>query len=170
MTDDFAVLQNAVSFAARAHRSQSRKDGRTPYAAHPFRVCLALRHLFGVADPRILAAAVLHDTIEDTTTDHDDLTKEFGRDIADWVWALSKDKRKPEPRREKEYRLQIERAPWPVKLIKLADLYDNLSDAAPPQREKTIAKARAMLPAVLKNLPPRYRPLVKIVQSRIPLP
>src|SRR5713226_1440591 len=89
-------LLEAISFAARAHQGQLRKDNRTPYASHAFRVCLIVREIFGVTDPEVLTAAVLHDTVEDTTTDHDDLAKQFGRQVADWVAALSKDKRLPE--------------------------------------------------------------------------
>src|SRR3954462_381480 len=86
--DGFRLLLEAASFAARAHRHQLRKDGQTPYAAHPFRVCLVVPHVFGLDDPDFLAAALLHDTIEDTTTDFDDLEKAFGPRIAGWVAAL----------------------------------------------------------------------------------
>ena len=55
----FALVAEAVSFAARAHRHQVRKDGQTPYAAHPFRACLVVRQVFGIDDPVALAAAVL---------------------------------------------------------------------------------------------------------------
>src|SRR5262245_47291713 len=86
-------LLDAVAFAARAHKPQLRKDGQTPYVSHVFRVCLIVRHVFGVSDPRVLTAAVLHDTIEDTTTDYDDVAARFGEEVASWVAALSKDKR-----------------------------------------------------------------------------
>src|SRR2546423_7576788 len=96
-------MLEAASFAARAHRHQLRKDGQTPYAAHPFRVCLVVRHVFGIDDPEILTAALLHDTIEDTTTDFDDLEEKFGARIAGWVGALSKDMRLPDAEREAAY-------------------------------------------------------------------
>ena len=84
------LVLRAISFAARAHRYQLRKDGVTPYAAHPMRVMFIARDLFGVTDHQILAAAVLHDTIEDTTTDFDDLACQFGMDVAKWVAAFLK--------------------------------------------------------------------------------
>src|SRR5947207_14097454 len=89
----YGALLSAASFAARAHRHQLRKDNQTPYAAHPFRVCLIVRHVFGFDDPKALAAALLHDTIEDTTTDRDDLIEQFGAEVAEWVAALTKDNR-----------------------------------------------------------------------------
>ena len=97
-------LLEAASFAARAHRTQLRKDGQTPYASHPFRVALIVRHVFGIDDPTVLTVALLHDTIEDTTTDFDDLDARFGGQVADWVARLSKDKRLQDEPREEAYR------------------------------------------------------------------
>ena len=89
------LLLAAISFAARAHQGHFRKDGETPYIAHPLRVMAVASLLFGVTDMETLMAAVLHDTIEDTKTDHDDLSQQFGSRVADYVAALSKDKRLP---------------------------------------------------------------------------
>jgi guanosine-3',5'-bis(diphosphate) 3'-pyrophosphohydrolase len=123
------TLLRAVSFAARAHHSQVRKDGRTPYIAHAMRVCLILRQLFDVSDELTLVAAILHDTIEDTTTDYDDLAEEFSPEVADYVGMLSKDKRLPDDRREEVYANILKSASAPVQLIKLADILDNYWDS-----------------------------------------
>jgi guanosine-3',5'-bis(diphosphate) 3'-pyrophosphohydrolase len=152
-----ALLQEAVAFAARAHRGQLRKDGATPYVSHAFRVCLAVRELFGVADPRVLAAAVLHDTVEDTTTDYDDLAERFGPEVAGWVAALSKDKRLPFAEREAAYGRALADGPWPVQVCKLADMYDNLCDLAnlpTAERGRGIANARRYLTALKEGLKP----------------
>src|SRR3954453_9108881 len=117
-------LLEAVSFAARAHQGQFRKDGRTPYASHPFRACLVLRHVFAIDDPAALTAAVLHDTIEDTTTDYDDLHERFGAEVAGWVALLTKDMRREHDAREAAYVEALRSAPWQVKACKLADLFD----------------------------------------------
>lgn len=146
-----AVLFEAISFAARAHRHQIRKDGKTPYVSHVFRVAMTLSQVFGVSDPEMLTAAVLHDTIEDTTTDFDDLAEHFGEKIARWVALLSKNKCLPEKEREAVYCRQLASAPAQVKLIKLADLYDNLRDSATAglaQQKKSRAKAKMYLKAV----------------------
>ena len=143
MSDLFRILTSAVSFAARAHRHQLRKDGQTPYIAHPFRVCLVVRHVFGIEDPVALTAAVLHDTIEDTTTDYDDLAEKFGTAVADCVAALSKDMRRPEGEREPAYLRQLLAGDWQVAICKLADSYDNLSDFAaltPAGQQKQLSK------------------------------
>ena len=123
------LILNAAAFCARAHEGQYRRDKVTPYASHPFRVCLVLRHVFRVKDEEVLAAALLHDTLEDTDTDFEDLAELFGIRVAQWAALLSKDRRLPEPLREKVYISQLQSAPDEVKLAKLADIYDNLTDA-----------------------------------------
>jgi guanosine-3',5'-bis(diphosphate) 3'-pyrophosphohydrolase len=97
----------AASFAARYHQNQMRKDGKTPYIAHPFRVAMTVRDVFGVDDPVALAAALLHDVIEDTTADYDDLDREFGSEVARVVASLTKDMRLPEKEREAAYDRQL---------------------------------------------------------------
>jgi guanosine-3',5'-bis(diphosphate) 3'-pyrophosphohydrolase len=159
----YRPLLEAVSFAARAHRHQLRKDGQTPYAAHPFRVCLVLRHVFGIDDPEVLTAALLHDTVEDTNTDFDDLHRIFGPRVAGWVALLTKDKRLPDDRREHEYRAGLAAADWQVKACKLADMFDNLMDSRHRElRPRTAARSRFYLEALND---PRVQKPYEIVQS-----
>jgi guanosine-3',5'-bis(diphosphate) 3'-pyrophosphohydrolase len=157
----YPQLLKAVAFAARAHRPQLRKDGETPYVSHVFRVCLTLRHVFGVREVPVLTAAVLHDTIEDTTTDHDDVSEQFGDEVAGWVAALSKDKRLPEPERERQYRDTLARSGWQVKMCKLADIYDNLRDSRTLKEKgpaKALRRSREHLEALdAPDLPPVAR-------------
>ena len=156
LSAQYRSLLSAASFAACAHRHQLRKDGETPYAAHPFRVCLIVRHVFGIDDPKILAAALLHDTIEDTTTDRDDLIEQFGPDVAGWVSDLSKDKRLPDEERETAYMRTLAGAPVAVKICKLAVMFDNLMDSATlsnAQRQRAISRSRSYLACLEQNLP-----------------
>jgi guanosine-3',5'-bis(diphosphate) 3'-pyrophosphohydrolase len=160
-------LLEAVSFAARAHRHQLRKDGQTPYVAHVVRVCLIVRHVFGVADPTALTAAVLHDAIEDTDTDFDDLEERFGRGAAAWAAALCKDKRLPEDAREEDYVARLVAAPWQVKVCKLADVFDNLMDSRslkPEQAAKSRKRWRQYIDALGAHLPDEARPAYEIVE------
>ena len=148
-------LLEAIAFAARAHRGQLRKDGQTPYVSHVFRVCFILRDVFGIDDPRALTAAVLHDTIEDTTTDFDDLGERFGEDVAGWVATLSKDKRRVWDEREAVYEKQLAQSPWQVQVCKLADVFDNLMDLdhMPPERRgRGLKNAFRYLDALRSNL------------------
>jgi guanosine-3',5'-bis(diphosphate) 3'-pyrophosphohydrolase len=153
-------LLEAIAFAARAHQGKLRKDGATPYVSHVFRVCLVLRHVFGIDDRQALTAAALHDTLEDTDTDFDDLKKEFGEEVACWVAALSKDKRLPEEEREPAYAEALARAPWQVKACKLADVYDNVMDSVqsePQQRAHVLKRAHYYVDALEAELSERAR-------------
>jgi guanosine-3',5'-bis(diphosphate) 3'-pyrophosphohydrolase len=162
------ALLNAIAFAARAHEGQRRKDGRTPYVSHVFRVTLIARHLFGVDDPQVLLAAVLHDTIEDTTTDFDDLSERFGKQVAEWVAALSKDKRRKDEEREEEYCRTLSASPWQVRVCKLADIYDNLSDSGNQPAEKrarSIQRSHRYLDALKVTMPPEIERPLAIVEE-----
>jgi guanosine-3',5'-bis(diphosphate) 3'-pyrophosphohydrolase len=167
--DDLPALLEAVAFAARAHVHQLRKDGRTPYISHVVRVCLIARHVFGIDDTPTLIAALLHDTIEDTTTDYDDIAERFGTDVADWVGLLTKDSRLVEAQREDAYCARLATAPWQVKICKLADVYDNLTDsatsAAPETRRRVMAKARKYLDAIANDLPSQVQRSYQIVNA-----
>ena len=170
MPDPNAALFAAVSFAARAHQGQVRKDGRTPYAAHVMRVCLVVRHVFGIDDVDVLTAALLHDTIEDTTVDYDDLAEAFGATVAGYAATLSKDTRLPHDEREAAYRAALAAAPWQVQAVKLADLFDNLGDAGnlhPDKRADTVKKCRATLAAFGARVPAELAGARSAVEARL---
>jgi len=136
----------AASFAACKHRHQLRKDGKTPYIAHPFRVAMIVRDTFGCEDEDVLAAALLHDTIEDTITDYDELHQHFGEKVALLVSALTKNMSLPEAKREDAYDRQLADGPWEARLIKLADVFDNITDVP---NEKMMVKAHDKLQRAL---------------------
>ena len=143
---DTALWQLASAFAARAHRHQTRRDGRTPYYSHCVRVAMTVALKFGCTDDKVLAAALLHDVIEDTLADYDDVLQHFGPEVADMVAALSKDMRLVESEREPAYDAQLAQGPWEARLVKLADVYDNLCDAeTETARTKLIGKAQRAL-------------------------
>ena len=128
-------LITALAFAADKHKNQRRKDAdASPYINHPIALANLLLNEAGVEDQRVLIAAVLHDTIEDTDTTEQELVKHFGKDVADIVLEVTDDKALPKAERK---RLQIEHAAHisrRAKLVKLADKICNLRDitASPP--------------------------------------
>ena len=140
------IWQPAASFAQRAHRHQQRKDDRTPYAAHPVRVAFTCAMIFGVRDDDVIAAAMLHDTIEDCAVDYDEVLEAFNETVAAYVQVMTKDMRLPHRDREAAYDAQLAAGPWQGRLIKLADVYDNLCDAHEPTMVKSaIRKAERAL-------------------------
>ena len=143
--DRKGLLAAAEEFATWKHRHQFRRDGVTPYVEHPKGVLIILREEFGVTDLDTLAAALLHDTIEDTATDFDEVSERFGRRVADLVAVLTKDKRLPEAKRERVYFAQLARAPQAACLCKIADSLYNVRDSDPAHRPKAVGKARKLL-------------------------
>ncbi|HYE99500.1 MAG TPA: HD domain-containing protein [Planctomycetota bacterium] len=141
-----ADVAEALRYATEQHEGQLRKDGRTPYIEHPKAVMAIVRDEFGVDDPDVLAAALLHDTIEDTNADYDDIRDRFGKRVADWVAVLTKDNRLPDARREREYFRGLAKAPLQARLCKIADSTHNLRDSAKASmRTKAKQKARKLL-------------------------
>lgn len=141
-----SLWQQAVSYAARTHDHQYRKDKKTPYIAHPFRVAMVVRDVFACDDQVAICAALLHDTIEDTRTDYDDLEKRFGREIADCVAVLTKNMLLREPKREADYDDRLAQGPWQGRLVKLADVYDNgLDIPRESMRKKCIDRCKRAL-------------------------
>jgi guanosine-3',5'-bis(diphosphate) 3'-pyrophosphohydrolase len=139
------LLAAAEEFARWKHQHQFRRDGVTPYVEHPRAVMTILRNEFGVTDIDTLAAGLLHDTIEDTATDYDEVAERFGKRVADFVAALTKDKRLPEAKRERAYFAQLAGAPLAVRLCKIADSLHNVRDSDASHRPKAARKARKLL-------------------------
>ena len=135
MNATLPILFHALEFAAHKHRDQRRKDvDATPYINHPIQLAGLLAREGGVTDPIILAAAILHDTVEDTETTAAELEREFGPAVAAIVMEVTDNKSLPKVERK---RLQVEHAAHishGAKLVKLADKICNVRDmvAAPP--------------------------------------
>lgn len=139
-------ILKAASFAARKHRGQTRADGATPYFSHVTRVAFILRDLFGIDDTNAIAAAFLHDALEDTNTDYDEIETMFGKTVADYVVALTKNALLPKSTRDTEYFARLAVAPEVVQIIKLADAYDNVTDrGTSPKLPKTLETAKRLV-------------------------
>ena len=84
---DFGMIERAHAVSARAHEGQTRQSGE-PYITHPLAVAQILAEL-GIG-PVTIAAALLHDTVEDTPYSLDQLREEFGAEIAMLVDGVTK--------------------------------------------------------------------------------
>ena len=130
------LILKAAHFSAQKHSTQRRKDeNASPYINHPISVALAIAQIGGVDDPEILAAALLHDTLEDTETTPEELEDEFGKKVCEYVLDVTDDKTLPKDERK---RRQIEHAKKISKgaaLIKLGDKISNVTDVInnPPE-------------------------------------
>lgn len=121
----------AIAFAADKHRNQRRKDvAASPYINHPIALANVLANEAGIDDERVLIAAILHDTVEDTETTAQELVRHFGQEIADIVLEVTDEKSLLKAERKQR---QIDHAPTisrRAKLVKLADKICNLRDIA----------------------------------------
>ena len=135
MSQDLVTILKAAKFAAEKHRKQLRKGAEsTPYINHPLEVARMLAEDGKVEDASIIAAALLHDTIEDTETTEEELLHHFGQEITSMVLEVTDDKSLEKNERK---RLQIEHASHKspgAALIKLADKISNVRDVgvSPP--------------------------------------
>lgn len=136
MDESTGLILKALRFASEKHNDQRRKDARaSPYINHPIQVVEILWMIGDVRDVTLLVASILHDTIEDTNTQHDEIKAEFGEDVLALVLEVTDDKSLPKQVRKQ---LQVEHAPhktYKAKLLKLADKISNVQDiiTSPPR-------------------------------------
>jgi guanosine-3',5'-bis(diphosphate) 3'-pyrophosphohydrolase len=135
MDNSIGLILKAMRFAAEKHINQRRKDSKqSPYINHPIQVAETLWIVAEVRDLNLLVASILHDTIEDTATNPEEIKVEFGEAVLALVLEVTDDKSLPKQVRKQ---LQMETAPHKTqsaRLLKLADKICNVHDilAIPP--------------------------------------
>jgi (p)ppGpp synthase/HD superfamily hydrolase len=149
------LILEAAKFATIAHSGQKRKYCNEDYIWHPMRVAsrIMIVQQFPIFEEQV-AAALLHDIIEDTDVCSSKINKEFGPIVYEMVIALTnpiKDKFLLRSERKAIDRKHLRNASLPVKMIKLADRIDNLKglDNAPPEFRKTYWEESVLLRQVL---------------------
>jgi GTP diphosphokinase / guanosine-3',5'-bis(diphosphate) 3'-diphosphatase len=145
---DRKVLTRAFRFAAAAHRGQQRRSGED-FIHHPWavaKICASLR-----LDEATLVAALLHDVVEDTETELDELRAEFGDDVAKLVDGVTKLTRiqfqsREQAEAENYRKMVVAMAEDPrVILIKLADRLHNMRAIEYLGKQKQVQKAKETL-------------------------
>lgn len=121
-----ALIKKAICFAVEAHGDQVRKTTGSPYVMHPIAVGRMLAD-YDCEDSTVVAAAILHDVLEDTPVTAEGLRQEFGHEVFNFVLEVT------EPEKELSYFKRKQRTIAHVysmslgaKLIKVADMIDNL--------------------------------------------
>jgi RelA/SpoT family (p)ppGpp synthetase len=153
---DVADVERAYRFGAEAHDGQCRVSGE-PYITHPLEVAHLLASLR--LDARSLCAALMHDVVEDTGTDLDDVRNGFGPEVAELVDGVSKITRmefqSQEEAQAENFRkmLLAMAADIRVILIKLADRLHNLRTIAalPLERRRALARETLDIYAPIAN-------------------
>ncbi len=187
--EDLAQVESAYHFSQSAHQGQFRKSGE-PYISHPLAVAniLAQWHL----DAQALTAALLHDVMEDTSVTKTEISRNFGKPVADLVDGVSKlDKiefETQEKAQAENFRKMLLAMARDVRviLIKLADRLHNMRtlDSVDDVRRNRIARETLEIYAPIANrlglnsifqeledlsfrhlYPDRYRVLAKAVKA-----
>lgn len=92
------IFEKAVCFATEKHSGQVRKLSNAPYILHPLEVAAIVGTM--TDDKEILAAAVLHDTVEDTDTTLEEIRENFGKRVSLLVMTETEEKREDRPAAE----------------------------------------------------------------------
>ena len=168
------IVQKADEFAERAHADvhQVRKYTGEPYINHPREVAAILKkYASGSISPEQEAAALLHDTVEDTKVTQQDIEREFGHEVASLVSWLT-DVSKPEDgNRKVRKNLDLQHtaaAPAAAQTIKLADLISNSISIVQhdPGFGRTYLKEKAALMQVLtKGDPGLYAEAERVLKA-----
>ena len=124
------VLEQAVQFAVDAHQGMIRKSAGMPYILHPLEVACIAGTM--TTDREVLAAAVMHDVVEDTGHTLEEIRERFGECVADLVASESENKRPELPSsetwriRKEESLAELEVSGREVQIIWLADKLSNM--------------------------------------------
>ncbi len=146
--DDEAMLAKAFRFASEAHEGQCRKSGE-PFVAHPVEVAIILADLR--MDVETLCAALLHDTVEDTSVTRDQVEAEFNPQVAQLVEGVTKITRIEVESLTDEQAATIRKMfvamskDIRVIVIKLADRLHNMRTLGALREDRRIFKARETL-------------------------
>ena len=125
------LIERAFRIAAKAHRHHHRKGTDLPYITHPAHAAMILLRA-GIHDDEILAAALLHDVVEDTDCSLAALAAEFPPRVVEFVAAVTERKRDDSGQkrswqeRKTEHLEHIAAASWEARAITLADKLHNL--------------------------------------------
>ena len=127
---DLQILDRAILFAVEAHKGQLRKDG-TAFILHPLEDAAIVGTM--TADPEIIAAAVLHDTVEDTAVTPAQILEQFGQRVYELVMHETEDKRADVPpeetwriRKEETLLTLAQSTDVAVKMLWLGDKLSNM--------------------------------------------
>ena len=143
----FSVIERAIQYAAVAHKGAVRKGSLVPYIAHPMETMMLVASMTN--DNEVIAAAALHDVVEDTVMTEEEIAKEFNPDVALLVYGVTKlaqlsyDADKVEKQAENLRKMFLAMAnDIRVILIKLADRLHNMRTLKYMTPEKQKEKAR----------------------------
>lgn len=149
------IVAKAKLWATQAHEGQYRKFSGQPYVEHPKRVAqIILRYKDSAELDMLLAAALLHDTIEDSSTSEEDIFHEFGPDVLNIVAELTTPTTVTKSEKREYLAKKMTGMTSYALVIKLADRLDNCSDlrhATKQFRSSYIKETRYIISQLVAN-------------------
>ena len=128
------MIDLAIEVAVQAHKNQKRKGTEIPYITHPLAVGIILSKA-GCSD-EVIAAGILHDTVEDTSVTSDDIHRMFGEKVAAIVEGASEPDKTLSWEERKAHTLEfLKTAPLEVRLVACADKLHNIRSIASEYNE-----------------------------------
>jgi (p)ppGpp synthase/HD superfamily hydrolase len=119
------IVEKALQIASKSHRNQCRKNTDIPYITHPFTVGMML--MKAGYDDDIIAAGILHDTVEDTELTLKDIEREFGPRIASIVEGCSEPDKSLPWKERKEHTIEfLKTASEEIRVVACADKLHNI--------------------------------------------
>ncbi|MCU0315134.1 MAG: HD domain-containing protein [Fimbriimonadaceae bacterium] len=163
-------LSHALQFAAEKHAGQWRDgDHPLPYIVHPVEVVTFLRRVGDVTSPVILCAAALHDVLEDTNCQPEEIVEAFGSDVLRLVREVTREEPTEEQKegltsqevweiRNEMLRNEIQRMSRDARMIKLADRINNLDEAIATRSDKSLQRYIRQSEMILAAIPESTHP------------
>ena len=122
------MIRKAAEFAARAHEGVMRKGSQIPYITHPLEVAMIVSLM--TDDKGLIAAAYLHDVVEDAGVTYEELEQEFGTRVSELVRGASEDKSKTWLERKQATIDHLSTAGREDKILAFGDKLSNLRSTA----------------------------------------
>lgn len=162
-------MNQVIQFGQQKHAGQVRKFSGQPYFTHPSQVAEIVKQFS--KDPEIIAAAYLHDTLEDTETTYDEIAVSFSTRVADLVQELTSVKEDSQKLGKAVYLSQkLNQMSPEALLIKLADRLDNVSDLGTTSEsfsEKYKKETRYILENLRRPLDASHSAIIKQIWDKL---
>lgn len=162
MSEALRLVSRAADLAARRHAGQTWKDGRTPYVNHLAEVAALVAGAEAGADAEVIAAAWLHDCVEDGHAEEAEIEAQFGPRVRQIVAELTDDMSLPDDVRKQRQVDDIAGKSAEARLIKLADELSNVREVVehppdgwwPERRRDYVEWGEAVVDAGCRGLDP----------------
>jgi GTP pyrophosphokinase len=165
------MIDEAAELSREAHSGQERNFSGNPYHVHSTRVAALLRQ--NDASEEQIAAGYLHDTIEDTDVEYEQLLEQFGKEVANIVLEMTNDGEMIDRFGKTDYmKRKLVSMSDEALTVKLADRYDNTSDlqATPESFRSRYAESTAAVLDYLveeRNLTEMHKRLINLIRENI---